>query len=221
MIAVTRRSFVKSSGTAALIGARGREAWASGESAASAFAPSATSDLILSSNENPLGPGPHVLAAMQGILGESGAGAGRYFFAQQAEMRQVLGKAHGAEGTNVVIGAGSSEILRLAADLFTAPERKVITPEPTFGTCAGFAELLGHPVERIRLNADLRVDLQRIVSSVKGAGLVYLCNPDNPTATVWSGHGMRASILGDVEALARDDDFGRRGVSRICHRSGL
>ena len=157
--------------------------------------PSATSDLLLSSNENPLGPGKHVLEAMQGILGESGAGAGRYFFAQQAKMLEVLGAAHGAAESNVVVGLGSSEILRLAADLFTAPEWRVITPDPTFGTCARRAELLGHPVERIALDSALRVDLQRMVSSAKGAGLVYLCNPNNPTATAWSESDMRASIL--------------------------
>ena len=195
---VSRRSFVKSMGTGAaalLIGARGREAWAAVQSAPSAFAPSATSDLILSSNENPLGPGKHVIEAMQGILGESGAGAGRYFFAQQAKMREVLGAAHGAAESNVVVGAGSSEILLIAADLFTAPDRGVITPDPTFGTCAGRAALLGHPVERVALDSALRVDLQRMVSAAKGVGLVYLCNPNNPTATAWSGRDMRAAIL--------------------------
>jgi histidinol-phosphate aminotransferase len=180
---------------ALLIGARGREAWAATQSATSAFVPSATSDLLLSSNENPLGPGKHVLEAMQGILGESGAGAGRYFFAQQAKMREVLGSAHGARESNVVVGAGSSEILLIAADLFTTPDRGVVTPDPTFGTCAGRAALLGHPVERIGLDAALRVDLQRMVSAAKGAGLVYLCNPNNPTATAWSGPDMRAAIL--------------------------
>lgn len=195
---ISRRSFVEQlgvGGAAAFIGARGHEAWAAvalGEEAP--FAPEETADLILSSNENPLGPGEHVLDAMRGILGPDGAGAGRYHFAQINETVEILAKKHGVEPDNVFIGLGSSQILTVSAEVFTSKDRGVISPNPTFGTCARFAELIGHPAKHIPLDASLYVDLDAMLSESANAGIVYVCNPNNPTATVHSGRDMRAFV---------------------------
>ncbi len=190
-MSVSRRSFVRnvSVGAAAYIAARGHEAWASalldGRTTAP-FAVAETNDIILSSNENPLGPGQHVLDAMQGIIGPDGAGAGRYLFAQQNETEEAIARAHGVAKENVLVGGGSSEILRVAADVFTAIDRPVISPDPTFGAAASYAARLGRPVKKVPLDASLRVDLDAMVDASDGAGLVFYCNPNNPTATVHS-----------------------------------
>jgi len=195
----SRRHFIKVGAGAAVafIGARGREAQAAGQAITSI--PVGATDLILSSNENPMGPGAHVLDAVRGALGSSGHGAGRYFFGQQAELNENLGKAVGGTKENIIVGAGSSEILRVAADVFTTSKYGVLTPEPTFGTAPGFAATLGRPVTRIGLDAKLRVDLEKMESVIDDIGLVYLCNPNNPTATTWPGTDLRASILRMLE----------------------
>lgn len=190
----SRRGFVKGlSGAAALVAARGHEAWAS-SGAGSSFALEETTDLILSSNENPLGPGQHVIDAMTGIIGPDGAGAGRYMFAQVNDTAEIIAEQHGVERDNVMIGLGSSQILQVTAQVFTTKERGVISPEPTFATCPRYAELIGHPADYIPLDASMYVDLDAMLKESIGAGVVYVCNPNNPTATVHTGRDMRAFV---------------------------
>lgn len=197
---VSRRVFVKTlgaGGAAALIGARGREAWAAALGAREAeapFVPEETTELILSSNENPLGPGRHVLDAIQGILGRDGTSAGRYLFSQINHTVEILADKHGVAPENVFVGAGSSQVLRVAAQVFTSRDRGAVSPNPTFGTCARFAELIGHPARWIPLDGSLYVDLDAMLHASTDAGLVYLCNPNNPTATVHTARDMRAFV---------------------------
>ena len=182
---------------AAYISARGHEAWASElfeGRIATPFPNSQTSDIILSSNENPLGPGQHVLDAMRGIIGPEGAGAARYMFAQQGETREAIARAHGVALENVRIGAGSSEILRVVADVYTDVDRPVVSPHPTFESAASFVALLGRQVKRVPLDPDFRIDLDAMIDASDGAGLVIHCNPNNPTATVHSGSSTRDFI---------------------------
>lgn len=191
---LSRRSFVKSlGGAAAFIGARGHEAWASTDSEAP-FIAEETDDLILSSNENPLGPGAHVLDAIRDVIGPDGAGAGRYMFGHINDTAEFIGKQNGVERENVMIGLGSSQILRVSAQVFTSKQHGVISPDPTFATCPRYAELIGHPARWIPLDASMYVDLDAMLEKSKGTGLVYTCNPNNPTATVHNARDMKAFV---------------------------
>lgn len=195
---VSRQSFVASMGLgAAYVSARGHEAWASALAdgrTSEPFALPPTSTIILSSNENPLGPGEHVLAAMRVSLGPDGAGGARYNFAQADETRAAVARAHGVSVTNIRLGTGSSEILRLAADVYTSAERPVVSPDPTFESAATYAAFLGAEVRRVRIGADFRTDLDAMIDACEGAGLVVHCNPNNPTATVHSASNTRDFI---------------------------
>ncbi len=195
---VSRRSFVTTMGLgAAYISARGHEAWASAlhdGRTTDPFALPQTSNIILSSNENPLGPGEHVLAAMRGILGPDGAGAARYMFAQVNETRAAVAEAHGVAENNVRLGTGSSEVLRLAADLYTSADRPVVSPHPTFESAAAYAAFLGAEVRRVPLDGNHRSDLDAMIDACDGAGLVVHCNPNNPTATITSDSNTRDFI---------------------------
>ena len=64
-----------------------------------------------------------------------------------------------------------------------------MTAAPTFENCTQFAKKLGHPVTEVKVDAALRLDLDGMAAAAKGAGLVFLNNPNNPTATV---HGSKA-----------------------------
>lgn len=195
---ISRRRFVTTLGAgAAFISARGHEAWASavlGGRTTEPFSRWQTSQINLSSNENPLGPGQHVLDAMRDILGPEGAGAARYMFAQQDETIAAIARAHGVAQDNVRIGAGSSEILRVAADVFTGSDRPIVSPHPTFESAASYVALLGREVRRVPLDRDFRSDLDAMIDASEGAGLVIHCNPNNPTATVHSAASTRDFI---------------------------
>src|SRR5205823_13500940 len=54
---------------------------------------------------------------------------------------------------------------------------------PTYEECAGYAELLGNPVRGVKLNSEFKIDIDAMLAAAKGSGLVFYCNPNNPTAT--------------------------------------
>ena len=190
---LTRRRFVQAAGfgaAGAWISARGREdaVWsliAPGVSAAQA----PRGMIVLSSNENPMGPGKAVLDAIKAAFGPSGAQPGRYSGAT-GELAEVLARKHAVKPENILIGCGSTQILRTVTHVFTARTKALVGTIPTYEECAGYAEMMGHPVRPVALDANFQMDLDRLIAASKGAGLVFYCNPSNPTATYT---GARAS----------------------------
>jgi histidinol-phosphate aminotransferase len=183
------------------IAARGREAAVAegslefGQRAASS---GTNSNVIrIASNENPLGPGQHVLDAIVSKFPE----ASRYpFNAQQREpvLVDAIAKKWGAANDQVVLGAGSGEILTNAVRAFTSATKPLATPWPTFENPRTTADKIATPVRAIDLDQNLRIDVDKLVEASKGAGLVFFCNPNNPTATV---HG--ASVVADFVKRVR------------------
>lgn len=193
-MSLSRRSFVHALGLGSagflggdVLGARGREDLVAlalrGEQAA---ATPGGASLILSSNENPLGPPPAVRDAVRLALAD-GKASGRYMFHRTGSMAEAIAKRYGVRADQVFVGCGSTQILRAATQLFTSPTRPLVGSIPTYEECAGYAALIGSPVTGVKLDAALRLDLDATLSAAKGAGLVFYCNPNNPTATVHSG----------------------------------
>lgn len=168
------------------IAARGREAWMAGEAAQTAGAPAAL--IRISSNENPLGPGDHVVNAITGTFPEAARYPGN---AQRREDTLVAAIAtrYAAKPAHVVLGAGSGEILMNAVRAFTSPTRPLVTAWPSFETPRETAKKIGTPVREVGFDAGLAIDLTKMAEAARGAGLVFFCNPNNPTATV---HGKTA-----------------------------
>jgi len=149
----------------------------------------------LDSNENPNGPGQRALDAIVRHLGESN----RYPVKGEDDLVQLLARLHGATPEHVVLGCGSGELLRAAVQAFTSPTRGLVSPEPTFESPANFAKFLNRPVLAPKVDAKLKLDLDAMAAAARGAGLVYLCNPNNPTATV---HG-RSDVEAYVDRVMR------------------
>ena len=166
------------------IAARGREAWMAGEAQ-----PAAASPLIrISSNENPLGPGAHVIAAITGTFPEAARYPGNAA-RREDTLVQAIATRYGARAAHVVLGAGSGEILMNAVRAFTSPTRPLVTAWPSFETPRETAKKIGTPVREVGFDAGLAIDLAKMAEAARGAGLVFFCNPNNPTATV---HGKTA-----------------------------
>lgn len=204
---VSRRGFLRVLGrsesgpsqpSGALIGARGLEARLGdpGEGPGSqkvqqqprnakTLVPPGVTPIQINSNENPLGPGKVALDAILGKFPE----AGRYPFNStplDSDLVAAIAKKFGTKPENVVLGAGSQEILKNAVRAFTSPSRGLVTASPTFEKCTAVAKQLGHPVTEIKVDSSLKLDLDPMIAAARGAGLVFFNNPNNPTATVHS-----------------------------------
>ena len=196
----------RSVGTAAWMSARGHEAYvaelqAQGRNARPPLPPGAT-EIRISSNENPLGPGPKVLEAITREFPE----AGRYPFNSTPSDRnlvEALAAHHKVKPENITLGAGSQEILKNSVRAFTSPTRGLVTAVPTFENPTNIARRLGHPLKEIRVDSQMRLDLEPMIAASPGAGLVFFNNPNNPTATV---HGAKAvtDFVSRVRAASPD-----------------
>jgi histidinol-phosphate aminotransferase len=185
-MALTRRSFVQTVGIGAgaaltsSIWGRGREhsVWSAIEPDLQAVERGV---ICIASNENPVGPGKKVLDTVRTLL-EGGAKPGRYSN-QSGELAEAIASHFKVKTENVLLSEGSTEILRAATQVFTAKTKALVGTIPTYEECAGYAELIGNPVRGVKLNAEFKIDLDAYLAAAKGAGLVFYCNPNNPTAT--------------------------------------
>src|SRR6476660_2761503 len=196
-MSVSRRGFLQGLGVdrthaAAFMAARGHEelvaeAMQQGRQGAARRPnlPPGVEAIRISSNENPLGPGK---AAVDAILGKFPE-ANRYPFNStplDADLEILIAKLNSAKRENVVLGVGSQELLKNAARVFMSPTKHLVQPSPTYGDPGGFAgNVLKYTIKTAPVDAKtLKTDLSALLPLVPGAGLVYLCNPNNPTATI-------------------------------------
>jgi histidinol-phosphate aminotransferase len=137
----------------------------------------------LASNENPWGPSRSVLEAMSAATKY----ANRYRY-PDGNIVQSIAAHHGVDADQVLLGTGSTEILHVAAAAFVRDERKVVGVEPTFSSVYEFATGFRGSVVRLPLRADHHQDIPALIAAVKSnhpnVGLVYVCNPNNPTGVV-------------------------------------
>ena len=77
---------------------------------------------------------------------------------------------------------------------FTSRTRHLVTAAPTFETPGEYADIFGVPIRAVRVGANLKLNLATMELEAQGAGLVYVCNPNNPTATVLSAAEMSAFV---------------------------
>lgn len=191
----SRRSFTRLLGATAAwtafapLAGRAQSAPSSAPAPAAAKPHDADDGVRLSANENPYGPPPAALAALA-ALATSGA-ACRYPDAADDALVAALAAAHGVGGESIALGAGSSQVLHAAAHAFCGPDAPAAVARPTFEALGEYARRRGAPVAEIALTADFRHDLDAMARAVGERGLVYVCNPNNPTATLTPAEAIR------------------------------
>lgn len=166
----------------AWLSARGREALTAQGAAVAVpvtSAPDVSAPLLLDSNENPMGPCPAAASALAGLTRK----ASLYPFRDQRILSEAIALRHATRADHVMPGCGSTEILVNAVRAYTSPTAALVTPTPTFEIPARVARTLGHPVVERPVTPTLDTDLDDLSRHVAGAGLVFLCNPNNPTST--------------------------------------
>ena len=136
----------------------------------------------LNANENPAGPPPVSLAAMQEVLPTSG----RYHYQEFEGINAAIAGSEGLAANQIVVGCGSSEVLHTAVVAFTGPDRPLISVSPAYEAPIELTRTLGRPVVLTPLREDYTADVKKLAEAADRAkgGLIYLCNPNNPTSAM-------------------------------------
>ncbi len=180
----------------------------------------------LNANENPDGPPARALEAMARALPE----CWRYHYPEFPDIYAAVARSEQLAGDQVLVGAGSSEVLCAAVHAFTSESRPLITPDPSFELPADLAAALGRRVVRVPLAEGYSADVGRLQEAAAraGGGLVYLCNPNNPTSSLTSADKLAwlvenlppaAVLLVDEAYLHFVEDYERLSAVQ-CVRQG-
>lgn len=189
----SRRSFARLLGAGAAFAALGPLAGGAQTAApagAEKVASPGSDEALLDSNENPYGPPPAAIAAIATVLKL----AARYPDRPVDELLDALAARHGVGRESLALGAGSSQILHAAANAFTGPDAGAVVADPTFEALGRYAETRGAKVTRVPLAAGYRHDLAAMASAAGDRGLIYVCNPNNPTASLTPAAEIRALL---------------------------
>ncbi len=134
----------------------------------------------LSSNENPYGPCPKALQAITDSFGL----ACRYPDENNNVLIDKLATLNNVDRSQILLGDGSGEILKLCAEIFTGPQNgKLVAADPTFEAILKHASANGAEVAKVPLTNTFAHDPPKMLAAAKG-GLIYVCNPNNPTASI-------------------------------------
>jgi histidinol-phosphate aminotransferase len=178
---LSRRSFSKLVGAGAAFAAlRPAVAQGSWRELASNTRASAATLVRLSANENPYGPSPAALKAMT----DGFTLAWRYPDEYADLLVDELARINSVPQEQILLGDGSGEILKLCAAAFTGRDKKIVIANPTFEAIARHAAVANAEVVKIDLTPSYSHDLPKMLAAANGAGLVYICNPNNPTASI-------------------------------------
>ena len=135
----------------------------------------------LNSNENAYGPSPKVVEVMKSSIGS----ANRYPRMEYKSLAERIAAANQMKPEQVLLGCGSTEILRMAAFAFLGNGRQLIQASPTFEAIEHYARGAGSEIISVRLTSGFAHDLDGMLArATASTTLVYICNPNNPTATL-------------------------------------
>jgi histidinol-phosphate aminotransferase len=134
----------------------------------------------INANENPLGPCPEAAEAMHNIISKGG----RYLYEETFGFEETLAELEGLKPSYVKPFAGSSAPLHQAVLAFTSPSKSFVTADPGYEAGERAAKFIGAKVIRVPLTKTYAHDVAAMAKADPNAGLIYVCNPNNPTGTL-------------------------------------
>jgi histidinol-phosphate aminotransferase len=192
-MSISRRSLLRRLGVSAVAGAAVQSLGGPSVGAAASPREANPSPILLSRNENPYGPSEKVLA----VIRNSESLSNRYPRTEYESLVAKIAALHGVKPEQVALGCGSNEILRLAASAFLGPGKKLVQASPTCPALGKFAHSLGAEVGDVPINKTYEHNLgAMLLRAGDSAGLVYICNPNNPTGSL--------TPRKDIEAFVRE-----------------
>ena len=148
----------------------------------------------INGNENARGPGEAAVDAMVKLIRNN---VGRYRFSLAGEeLPEAIAKnfGYGLTAENILTSTGSGAILAAGVRAYVSENKPLVNGAPSFGSPNRTARQIGASIREVPLDANLKLDLDGMAEAAIGAGLVFLCNPNNPTATAHSLTDVTAFI---------------------------
>jgi histidinol-phosphate aminotransferase len=134
----------------------------------------------MASNENPWGPSPKAVAAMQAVLSHSNI----YPDNDATDLRDALARHHRVEPDQIVLTAGSTSLLGIIARTLLSPGLNAVTSERSFIVYPIATQAAGGQLIQVPMHRDT-FDLDALAAAIDGhTRIVYLSNPNNPTGTL-------------------------------------
>ena len=153
--------------------------------------------VLINANENPLGPCKAAIDA----IGKIAPQGGRYDRLGEVEMlAMTFARQSGLKVDHVEVYAGSGEPLTHTVLAFTGPGRSLVIADPSYEAAMRAAMTSGGQIHKVPLTADFQHDVKAMAAADPKAGLIYVCNPNNPTGTMTD----RASIVWLLENKPKD-----------------
>jgi len=182
MVSVSRRSLLALGAALPLLG---RLDWA-----VASPPPTKTDKVLLNYNESPYGPSQVAREAMQKGI----ATAGRYPYKHMYALAGLFAQQQGIAEEQVAVFAGSMAALRYAVLAFTSETRGLVMATPSYEVPRQAAQANKASVKEVSLNADHAHDIPAMLAADPQAGMLYLCNPNNPTGTVTPTDAIRQAL---------------------------
>lgn len=157
----------------------------------------------LANNENCWGPSDTVLKAMNDGFKYSN----RYRY-PDGGIVEAIAKLHGVKPENIILGAGSGEILKIVGEAFLPDHKKCVGVDPSYDSVYRYVTNSKADAIKVPLLKDYRMDIPGIIRATKmnyrDVGFVYICNPNNPTGNIIPKQEIKFlldMIPGDVPVL--------------------
>ena len=138
--------------------------------------------VMINANENPLGPCPEAMEAVRNIVSKGG----RYLYGETDALKMTLASQEGLSPDSVSIFVGSSPCLHQAVLAFVSPDRPLVVGDPGYEAAERAAHFIGAKTIKVPLAKDYSHDVKAMVAASPNTGLIYICNPNNPTGTLTS-----------------------------------
>jgi histidinol-phosphate aminotransferase len=180
-VASSRRSFLKLSATAAtMAGLRLVTEPTLAHAARHKVVSDRKDAIFIDSNENPLGPSAAAREAIAAIAPDGG----RYRDDLTDDLVKLFAQQEGLKIDYVRLFAGSSEPLHYTVLAYTSPTRSYVTADPGFEAGMFMSKVSGARVVAVPLTKTYSHDVHAMLASAPDAGVIYVCNPNNPTGTL-------------------------------------
>ena len=170
----------------------------------------ATAIVDFSVNSNPFGPSPRAQEALRAVALD------QYPDRHCLALRRRLAERHGVGIEHILVGNGAAELIWLAALAYLNPQRPALILGPTFGEYERAARLMGAPVHTWRAapERDFQIDLDAVARAIARLrpGVVFWCNPNNPTGVHTPDEAITACATRHPDTLFVIDEAYRRFV---------
>jgi histidinol-phosphate aminotransferase len=177
---ITRRQLIRDLGFIAIAGRMASEPLFANRARDRATIPGDV--ILLDANENPAGPPPSAIKAMI----DGAPATGRYHFNEFRAFAEAIANSEDLKPEQITFGVGSTEVLNAALCAFGSATVLFITAAPSYDVVVDHARHLGCKVVQIPLTETWAYDVRKLADEAgkAGGGLIYLCNPNNPTSSL-------------------------------------